>query len=307
MKKNEVITNSAMVEKIEMAKATVEGTAYKALEGVLSLASDNAVTLVDKEMSTTGKEYSIKEYQLINPIGKRTSLTTMNENIIRATEKIGLALYAGRVAEFAVCRELSKINNESALSELGMKSIGEYANALFDLSRVTATQYSRIGELFIDDEYKLKYRWIPRSFQKSHLLELLTVVGEGGEEEVSKLEALFLEGTLHDGMSTSAIRKALKSISDKNIIDTDIVSESTIAPTDETEGAQAIGGKGKSKKGATPSMDYSKQISIGKVLSLLTEANNIMVEMASHGDNVDAEIFGAISTLVDKIGLLVTE
>lgn len=174
-------------------------------------------TGIQESVTKDGKTVTKREYTLVNPIGKRTTLTTFDSAIIESTEKIGLALHGRKVLDFAICKELSKINTPKKLESMGFKNIGEYASALFDLSRVTATQYARIGFIFIDDNYKIKSSILPSSLTKGHLIELLSMVED--ENDISNIENAFINGELSDSMSTAKMRKAVKQIKTAVTID----------------------------------------------------------------------------------------
>lgn len=276
MKKNENI-NPQNAQNEQKEVTTVELLTANTFADLMEKCTDDVYTGVTREITESGRSFVTKDYELINPIGKRTSVTIMNTTAIKATEKIAFALTANKLMEFAICRELANINNEDILSEMGFKSISEYGNALFDFSRVTCTQYARIGKLFIGDDYKLKYRYIPKSFGKSHLLELLALVGE--DDDMSAIETAFIDSKiLHDGMSTSAIRKAVKSIT-AGVIDVEgreIDSEESTpseVTTERSEGTQ------RRSRTRNDSEAPDTQISIGKVLNLLTEARLIYEEL----------------------------
>ena len=187
---------------------SIQDDVVSSMVDVFNRASSANIEGVTTTETKDGAIIASKEYKFLNPIGKRTTLKTFDKSIIESTEKIGMALYGQNVLTFAVCRELAKMDDKSKLDSLGFKNIGEYANALFDISRVTATQYARIGKVFINDEYKIASDILPSGLQKGHLLELLTMVSDDGN--ISEVENLYLNGTLTDGMPTTAIRKVVK-------------------------------------------------------------------------------------------------
>lgn len=231
--------------------------------------------------TTETKDGSIiasKEYKFLNPIGKRTTLKTFDKSIIESTEKIGMALYGQNVLTFAVCRELAKMDDKSKLDSLGFKNIGEYANALFDISRVTATQYARIGKVFINDDYKIASDILPSGLQKGHLLELLTMVSDDGD--ISEIENLYLDGTLTDGMPTTAIRKVVKDWKNGTLA---IETTGKEIPQIEDKNEKSEKSKNVSRETSgnseNNSSEFDVQIEVGKILSscnAITESFDIL-------------------------------
>lgn len=191
-----------------MRHETVQDRVTNNMLEVFKRAGGLQISGVENIEKKDGSLIPSKEYTFINPIGKRATMKTFDKDIIESTEKIAMALYGQNVLTFAVCRELANVNKKEKLDSMGFKNIAEYANALFDLSRVTATQYARIGEYFIGDDYRIKSSVLPKGLQKGHMIELLSYVGEEGD--ISEIEELYMDGTLTDGMSTTAMRKALK-------------------------------------------------------------------------------------------------
>lgn len=244
-----------------------------------------------QQMETKGgKLVQSKEYKFINPIGKRASLKTFDSDIIQSTEKIALALRGQSILTFAICRELSKINTPKKLESMGFKSIAEYGSALFDFSRVTCTQYARIGEIFIGDDYRIKSDIIPASLTKGHFVELLTAVGENND--ISDIEEMYLNNTLTDGMSTNAMRKAIKEW--KNTIDSpsnelpdngeEISELPENAPSDKKEGKTASGEKSDTGEKET---SYDIQKEVGKALSTISDLEKIISNMVNNGSNIN--------------------
>ena len=189
-----------------------------------------------------------------------------------------MALYGQNVLTFAVCRELAKMDDKSKLDSLGFKNIGEYANALFDISRVTATQYARIGKVFINDEYKIASDILPSGLQKGHLLELLTMVTDDGD--ISEVENLYLNGTLTDGMPTTAIRKVVKDWKNGALA---IETTGKEIPQIEDKGEKSEHSKNVSRETSgnseNNSGEFDVQIEVGKILSscnAITESFDIL-------------------------------
>ena len=245
---------------------------------VFNRASSSNIEGVTTTETKDGSIIASKEYKFLNPIGKRTTLKTFDKSIIESTEKIGMALYGQNVLTFAVCRELAKMDDKSKLDSLGFKNIGEYANALFDISRVTATQYARIGKVFINDEYKIASDILPSGLQKGHLLELLTMVSDDGD--ISEVESLYLEGTLTDGMPTTAIRKVVKDWKNGTLA---IETTGKEIPQIEDKNEKSEKSKNVSRETSgnseNNSSEFDVQIEVGKILSscnAITESFDIL-------------------------------
>lgn len=262
---------------------SIQDTVTNSMVEVFNRASSATIEGVSTTETKDGAIIASKEYKFINPIGKRTTLKTFDQSIIESTEKIGMALYGQNVLTFAICRELSKMDDKTKLDSLGFKNIGEYANALFDISRVTATQYARIGKVFISDDYKIASEILPSGLQKGHLLELLTMVGDDGD--ISEVENLYLNGSLTDGMATTKIRgvvkdwkngtlaidvesKEIPAIEDKAKSEGENVSRETLAPTDIKTG------------------DFDVQVEVGKILASCNQITESFDILNRHEFNV---------------------
>ena len=257
---------------------SIQDDVVSSMVDVFNRASSSSIEGVTTTETKDGSIIASKEYKFLNPIGKRTTLKTFDKSIIESTEKIGMALYGQNVLTFAVCRELAKMDDKSKLDSLGFKNIGEYANALFDISRVTATQYARIGKVFINDEYKIASDMLPSGLQKGHLLELLTMVSDDGD--ISEVENLYLDGTLTDGMATTAIRKVVKDWKNGTLA---IETTGKEIPQIEDKNEKSEKSKNVSRETSgnseNNSGEFDVQIEVGKILSscnAITESFDIL-------------------------------
>ena len=257
---------------------SIQDDVVSSMVDVFNRASSSNIEGVTTTETKDGSIIASKEYKFLNPIGKRTTLKTFDKSIIESTEKIGMALYGQNVLTFAVCRELAKMDDKSKLDSLGFKNIGEYANALFDISRVTATQYARIGKVFINDDYKIASDILPSGLQKGHLLELLTMVSDDGD--ISEVESLYLEGTLTDGMPTTAIRKVVKDWKNGALA---IETTGKEIPQIENKSEKSEKSKNVSRETSANSennsSEFDVQIEVGKILSscnAITESFDIL-------------------------------
>ena len=257
---------------------SIQDDVVSSMVDVFNRASSSSIEGVTTTETKDGSIIASKEYKFLNPIGKRTTLKTFDKSIIESTEKIGMALYGQNVLTFAVCRELAKMDDKSKLDSLGFKNIGEYANALFDISRVTATQYARIGKVFINDEYKIASDILPSGLQKGHLLELLTMVSDDGD--ISEVENLYLDGTLTDGMPTTAIRKVVKDWKNGTLA-IETTGKEIPQIEDKNEKSEKSKNVSRETSGNTEnnSSEFDVQIEVGKILSscnAITESFDIL-------------------------------
>lgn len=287
---------------------SVQDTVSATMVEVFKKASSSSIQGISTVETKDGSLVSSKEYTFVNPIGKRGTMKTFDSDIIESTEKIAMALYGKNVLTFAICRELSKINNRDKLDAMGFKNIGEYANALFDLSRVTATQYARIGEVFINDEYQIKSDVLPSGLQKGHLVELLTMVGEGGD--ISDIENLYLEGLLTDGMSTAKIRHIVKDWKNGTLaIDVEADEVPEIEEKDDTKSSTESGDNKKSKKSDEGKEEartedtnvFDVQVEVGKILSACNNITESFDLLNNHEFSV-----GGYEKALDQIRALAT-
>lgn len=278
---------------------TVQDTVSASMVEVFNRASSSNIEGITTTETKDGNIVSSKEYTFVNPVGKRATMKTFDAAIIESTEKIAMALYGKNVLTFAICRELSKVNTREKLDSMGFKNIGEYANALFDLSRVTATQYARIGEVFIDDNYKIKSSILPSSLQKGHFVELLTMVGEDGD--ISDIEQLYLEGSLTDGMSTTAIRKVVKEWKNGTLA---IEAQATEVPaiedkSDSKEEDKNVSRETPTKTDDVKSGEFDVQVEVGKILSACNDITTSFDILNRHEFNV-----GGYENALDQIRAL---
>lgn len=221
-------------------ETSVENAVMSAMKGFMPVA-----TSYQRKDGTLGYK---AVYQLKNTIGKgdkeRTTLTTMDRNLIEANEKILYALHSDSGMGLIVCRELYKLSLMN-IEDMGFKDINGYAKALFDLSAVTVRQYIKIGEYFITDDYRINSEILPPTLTKGHLLELLTLCDKDGvDNPLYTAEKLFEEGIICDGMSTMKMRKALKEwkkgVIDENApIDTEGKEVNTASETGNEEEAES--------------------------------------------------------------------
>lgn len=227
-------------------------------------------------------EKKVAVYDFVNPTKNKSQLKTFDADIITGIEKIKMALHGRKVLGLAICRELSKLNNKEKLESMGFKNIGSFASAMFDISQVTANQYARIGEIFVNDEYKINSDILPSDLAPAHLLEMLKYLPKDGS--IENIEELYLDGILVDGMSTKKLRANLKEWKDGNIVEgTATESTESTESTDSTESSDSKESTDSTE--STESQIDDVQLKVGKTLS----ACDTIVEMLNQIENERGE------------------
>lgn len=250
-------------------------------EGLKSLISSELkeVTIVETKK---GNILQNKNYELQNEYQGRATLMINDESILRSTERIQMAIHAKGKLTLMICKELANLNKRELLDKINFRSIGEYAHAMFDLSKNTANQYARIGELFINDEYKIKSQLIPQSLNSSHLLEFLRYIPESGD--LSFVEEKYADGTLTDGMSSHKIRAALKQ--DEKVVDGEVKNEETLQ--ENVDSSESESSKESSKE--SKSTIWKKETCIGRILSIMEELESKISELYDNTILDDVEV-----------------
>lgn len=220
------------------------------------------LTLIERDGVKIAIAKPFMRVNLINTIGKRTTLSTHNSAVIRASKVISDAKKGQRYTAYAICRELANMDDKSILNELNFKTVAQFAKAVFDIETSTANLYCRIGKSFIcydgvNDEYYMSSSLIP-PVSISYLLELVKLVPDNGD--LSEIENLFLNGTLNESFSTSKVRKIVKEYCAKKdaIIS---VEESTESADDVTESADDVTESADAEISATESATESAETS----------------------------------------------
>ena len=180
------------------------------LSEVLTVNTDSFFTTLEN-----GTEISQKVYQLVNPVGKKETITVYDATIIESIEKISVSMKAKDLFSYVICKELANIQNTGKLENMGFKNIAEFAKAVYGFESSTANHYAKIGNSFINSDYSVK-SGLPK-LSISHFIELNSLVGENGE--IDGIIELFMNGTLIDGMSTKKFREVVKTLKNGNIIE----------------------------------------------------------------------------------------
>ena len=287
--------------KSEKNEVKVSENIINSMSEVFNLASQKELTGIE-DIELNGKVSAKKVYTFVNPIGNRSTLTTYDAKIIESTEKIALALHGKKVLDFAICKEMAKLNTQETLESMGFNSIKDYGKALFDFSPVTSNQYARIGRIFIDDDYKIKSNILPQGLRKGHLIEMLAYVGE--DDDISAIESLYLDGTLTDGMPTTKMRSTLKAWDNGTLaIETTATEkEDSSEKEDTTEKEDTSTVKPMEKVSGTTSEPVDTQVLIGQALHSLKEVKAIFDQLATNNQIIGyAEKISALEALASAL------
>lgn len=246
-------------------------------------------SFIEKIISSNGTEVDVtkKTYNLVNPIGKRTSMTIYDASIIESMEKIGHALYGKALLTYAICKEFSKIAESGKLENMGFKTIAEFGKSVYGLETSTVNHYARIGSTFINDDYSIK-NGLPE-LSVSHFIELSSKVVDG---DITPIIDLYSDGTLVDGMSTKKIRETLKSLNTIAITDNSMESESEPINESNPSYSEVVS---TSKDGENIEVDFDSQVAIGKIINACTVIESLFEMLNQHNitatgyaDNLDA-------------------
>ena len=237
------------------------------------------------DVTAAGKPAIRRVYDFVNSIGKRTQLTTFDAQVIEITETIGRALVQREKTSFIICRELYKMKASGKLEKLGFKNVGEYGRALFDMSPNTANQYARIGEHFIDDDYKP--RGALPALSVSQYLEFLTYMEKKGLT-LDRIESMYLDGVLTDGMSSKIMRKALADEYSKGeAVETTFVDNEGDKANEANEGDKANeANEGDKANEANEGATFDKGIEVSKALDAIQTIFRVSEALKNHGIEV---------------------
>ena len=256
------------------------------------------------DVTAAGKPAIRRVYDFVNSIGKRTQLTTFDAQVIEITETIGRALVQREKTSFIICRELYKMKASGKLEKLGFKNVGEYGRALFDMSPNTANQYARIGEHFIDDDYKP--RGALPALSVSQYLEFLTYMEKKGLT-LDRIESMYLDGVLTDGMSSKTMRKALADEYSKGeAVETTFVEDKPAEgdkANEANEAAEAAeGNEGKEANEANEAAAFDKGLEISKALDAIQTIFRVSETLKNHG--IEVSFNAALDMVFDGLKAL---
>lgn len=277
----------------EMPLETAETTKVDNFSQSLNTRLSDALTIdansyFESIPSSNGNEIQVikKTYSLVNPIGKRTSMTIYDASIIESMEKIAHALHGKALLTYAICKEFSKISNSGKLENMGFKTISEFGKSVYGLETSTVNHYTRIGESFINDDYTIK-NGLPE-LSVSHFIELSAKVIDG---DISPIIELYADGTLVDGMSTKKIRETLKSLSTPLIEDKTNTDDNSETSTSENVATVVPNDSEISELSA----NFDAQVAIGKIINACTVIEALFAMLNEHemnatgyADNIDS-------------------
>lgn len=276
-------TETKMVEKCNINQAINDK-----LNDVLTIDSNSFYETIESETGTV--DIVKKSYDLVNPIGKRTTMTIYDQNIIESVERIDKALTGKTLLTYVICKEFSKIAKTGKLENMGFKNIAEFGKAKFGLETSTVNHYARIGENFIGDDYNVK-AGLP-NLSVSHFIELSSQVKDEGD--ITPIIELYTNGTLTDGMSTKAMRKAIKDLSSNTLEDKSSNEEnqdSVVTDNSENEATVIMSETETQELQA----NFDKQVAIGKIINacsvvetLFEMLNEHEIEVIGYADNINS-------------------
>ena len=258
------------------------------LKEVLTINTNSFYETISNENGTE-VEIVKKSYDLINPIGKRTTMTVYDQNIIESMERIDSALHGKTLLTYVICKEFSKIAKTGKLENMGFKNIAEFGKARFGLETSTVNHYTRIGENFISDDYTVK-AGLP-DLSVSHFIELSSQVTDDGD--ITPIIELYTKGTLSDGMSTKKIREIIKSLSSNAIEDKSSNNNDSKEKADNSENeATVIMTESETQE---LQANFDSQVVVGKIINacsvietLFDMLNEHEVTATGYDENLDS-------------------
>lgn len=222
-----------------MLKEKIVESVSEVMKKATERINQNEIEGISEKETSKGNVAVVKRYNLATNIGNRATLTLTDPDLIKSVEKIKFAESGRKVLGYVICKELARIDDSGKLKELGFKSISQFAEAMFGYKESTANHYVRIGKAFITDDYKVK-DGLPE-YSISHFIELNSLVTDNpdGTPNTERIENLFLEGVIKDGMSTKQLRDAIKSENNKKVVDSTAQEVSEQAEQTEAQAGQA--------------------------------------------------------------------
>lgn len=221
-------------------------------------------------------EVSKKVYQFANPVGKRSSLTVYNIEVIKIMEMIDLALKGKTLLTYTICKAFSQIEESGELEKMGFKTVAEFGKAIYGLETSTVNHYARIGKNFITDDFTVK-PGLPE-LTVGHFIELSSLVENG---DITPVIDLYSNGTLTDGMSTKKVRETLKTLNGKAIEQKDRKTEAdSKADTTTVNTGERV---------ETPvselQVNFDSQIVVGKIVNACSYISELFSLLNEHEIN----------------------
>ena len=241
-----------------------------------------------------GEVEVIKEViKFVEPIGTRNQIAIMDIEMIQAIDTIKKAIHARNMSNYVICKQFDIINKSGKLESMGFKNIGEFGKAVFGLESSTVNHYTKIGDLFLDDNGDIN-PMLPQ-LSVSHLIELSAYASENGIEGVYEL---YQHGVLVDGMSTKKIRETLKDLSKNALTDSSSESSEDTESSESTESSENTESEYSTPVEQTDvsqlEINFDKQIVVGKIMnacelldSLFSLLNKHEVETIGQSEHID--------------------
>lgn len=230
-------------------------------------------------------EVSKKTYNFVNPIGKRSTMTVYDHDIIEAMEVIDKAMKGKTLLTFAICKKFQFVAESGKLENMGFKNVAEFGKAVFGLETSTVNHYVRIAKNFINDDCTVK-AGLP-NLSVSHFIELNSYVEDGN---IAPIIELYSKGELVDGMTTKKVRETLKSLSGNALPDKSEKKEEKKEETSNTGESVPNESEVENLKA-----NFDSQVVVGKILSacnVIEELFNLLneheISVIGYTDNLDS-------------------
>ena len=284
-KENETMENLQTLE-----TKTMETFTAGSLKKMFDDAFDVSQHTIKAPTKDGGEVEVIKEViKFVEPIGTRKQIAIMDVEMIQAIDTINKAIHARNMSNYVICKQFDIINKSGKLESMGFKNIGEFGKAVFGLESSTVNHYTKIGDIFLDDNGDIN-PMLPK-LSVSHLIELSAYASENGIEAVYEL---YQHGILVDGMTTKKIRETLKDLSKNALTDS---SENTDS-SESTESSENTESEYSTPVEQTDvsqlEVNFDKQIVVGKIMnacelldSLFSLLNKHEVETIGQSEHID--------------------
>lgn len=274
MKKNDVVADAEIVLESETEVLKPLDNLTNRVASALTIDKNSFFETIPSE-NGEALEVSKKTYSLVNPVGKRATVTVYDLSLIEEIEKIGRALYGKTILTYSICKGFSNMAKGDKLERLGFKTIAEFGKAFYGLETSTVNHYTTIGTNFINDDFTIK-NGLP-DLSISHFIELSSLVENGN---ITPIVKLYADGTLTDGMSTKKVRETLKALKTPLLTDS-APAEVKLAETTPTENVATV--VPSSEEMASIEADFSVQTVVAKILNATTVIDELFDMLRSHG------------------------
>lgn len=273
-------------------------------KAIKARAGESHITI---KVDSDGKEYAVATYELKNPVGKRTEITTSNMELATRIENVNNSLALGDVAYFNVAKLLENFT-ETEATELGFDSVDDMCVATFGMAKSTVQNYRRLSRFFVNDDYTLKGA-IPKDTPISMLNQLLSYVtiNEDGTADISNVEMLFTSSIITPYMKQVEYKARLAKLksmeTDKELSDLSAEELQKVKQDIQDDSAKRKADKANAKKQgkeekpkATVTVSDNPQVLAGEALNKIKELQEIFKKMNIY----EANDFNAILSAVEN-------